>query len=93
MKNRNKNICAALICAGVFSIVCLLIAYVLPWCSEAGYAGEVIRHSYRHGRDATPLFYTESERTWEIMQKMDKESNVSDKVEGAEKARAGQGSG
>lgn len=47
--------------------VVVLMAWVLPWAGARGYAGEVIRANLREGRDATALFYTESERTLEIV--------------------------
>lgn len=50
--------------------VVVLIAWVLPWAGARGYAGEVIRANLREGRDATALFYTESERTLEIAEQV-----------------------
>lgn len=54
--------------------VLVLIGWVLPWVGARGYAGEVIRANLRDGRDATPLFYTESERTLEIAEQVQRRS-------------------
>lgn len=43
------------------------IARILPWLAEHGYAGRVIQENIRNDRDATALFYTDHERTWEIL--------------------------
>lgn len=53
------------VCAAGITLV--LVAWILPWAGSRGYAGEVIRANLRDGRDATALFYTESERTLEIV--------------------------
>ncbi|GMU90947.1 MAG: hypothetical protein AMXMBFR4_00050 [Candidatus Hydrogenedentota bacterium] len=58
---RNVGICAAAI-----GVAILLLSTVLPWLSQNGYAGQVIQRNYRDTIDATPLFYTECERTAEI---------------------------
>ena len=50
------------VCGALF-----LIARVLPWLAEHGYAGRVIQENMRNDRDATALFYTEDERAWEIL--------------------------
>jgi hypothetical protein len=52
----------------------ILMAWVLPWVGSRGYAGEVIRSNLRDGRDATALFYTESERTMEIVTQVEQEA-------------------
>lgn len=44
-----------------------MIAVGLPWLAENGYAGQVIQENVRTDRDASALFYTEDERTWEIL--------------------------
>ncbi|NUM52188.1 MAG: hypothetical protein HUU46_00965 [Candidatus Hydrogenedentes bacterium] len=44
-----------------------LMSTVLPWAGARGYAGSVIRNNYATGTDATALFWTESERTAEIL--------------------------
>lgn len=62
---------STLICGIACVVVAALMSTVLPWLAEEGYAGEVIQYSYRNGRDATPLFYSESERTWELMKQVD----------------------
>jgi len=48
----------------------ILVGWVLPALAESGYAGEVIQRNYREGRDATPLFYTESEETMELIRQL-----------------------
>ncbi|MBI4556889.1 MAG: hypothetical protein HY706_04835 [Candidatus Hydrogenedentes bacterium] len=55
-------------CALVVAILLIgvLISIVLPWAGTNGYAGEVIQQNFRNDRDATALFYTESERIWEL---------------------------
>ena len=75
-KTMHKQLRAAAICTATLLLVCFMIGYFLPWISEAGYAGEVIQYGYQNRRDATPLFYTESERTWDIMQRIDSEENT-----------------
>jgi hypothetical protein len=47
----------------------LLVGGALPWLAERGYAGRVIQINYREGRDATPLFYTESEEVMRMLEK------------------------
>lgn len=49
------------------TLTCALIGYVLPWAARNGYAGSVIQANYEHDRDASALFYTESERVWTIL--------------------------
>jgi hypothetical protein len=57
--------------AAAIGVAVLLLSTVLPWLSENGYAGEVIQRNYRENIDATPLFYTECERTAEISRNLD----------------------
>jgi hypothetical protein len=45
----------------------LLCAVVLPWLARSGYAGAVLQRNYDQQVDATPLFYTDSERTMEVL--------------------------
>lgn len=49
----------------------ILIAQVLPWAARNGYAGSVIRENYEQDRDASALFYSESDRVWEILRNTD----------------------
>ena len=51
----------------VLAAATLLISTLLPWLAERGWAGKVVQDNLRHGRDATALFYTESERVGEIL--------------------------
>jgi hypothetical protein len=44
-----------------------LTSTVLPGFSESGYAGDVLERNAIEDSDASALFYTESDRTWEIM--------------------------
>ncbi len=60
-----------LIWACAVAITIVLMVWVLPWAGTRGYAGEVIRANLRDGRDATPLFYTESDRTLEIVRQVE----------------------
>ena len=60
-----------LVWACAAGIVVILMAWVLPWAGARGYAGEVIRANVRDGRDATALFYTESDRTLEIVKQVE----------------------
>lgn len=48
-------------------VALLLISTVLPWLAENGYAGHVIQENVRTDRDASALFYTEDDRTWEVL--------------------------
>jgi hypothetical protein len=48
----------------------LLISTVLPWLAEHGYAGHVIQENARTDRDASALFYTEDERTWDVLERI-----------------------
>ncbi len=59
------------ICTAVLASVLVLISTVLPWLANSGYAGEVIQFSYQNQRDATPLFYSESDRTWELLDQIE----------------------
>jgi hypothetical protein len=59
------------LCLIVIAIVALPISTVLPWLAQSGFAGEVIESSYENQRDATPLFYSESDRTWEILSEVE----------------------
>ena len=45
----------------------LLMSTVLPWAGRNGFAGAVIEQNYREQNDASALFWTESERTLEIL--------------------------
>lgn len=49
------------------SAIGLLITVVLPGLARSGYAGAVIQKSYSEGRDASALFYTESDRVMDIL--------------------------
>ncbi len=60
--------------------VALLIGTVLPWLAANGYAGSVIQANYEHDRDATALFYTESERTWQILDQVDAARDAQEKT-------------
>ena len=46
----------------------VLISTVLPWLAEQGYAGRVIQENTRTDRDASALFYTEDDRSWEVLE-------------------------
>jgi hypothetical protein len=67
---RALHVVFAWLCAAGLTVI--LIAWVLPWAGARGYAGEVVRANLREGRDATALFYTESERTIEIMRTLER---------------------
>lgn len=58
-------------CTIALGLVAFMISTALPWLARSGFAGDVIEYSYTHERDATPLFYSESDRTWEIMNEVD----------------------
>lgn len=45
----------------------MLMSIVLPWAGTNGYAGAVIQNNYAVENDASALFWTESERTLEIL--------------------------
>ena len=49
------------------------IAVLLPALARGGYAGAVIQKSYDEGRDASALFYTESDRAMEILRELNQE--------------------
>lgn len=49
----------------------LLMSTVLPWAGANGYAGAVIQNNYAVENDASALFWTESERTLEILAQVD----------------------
>ena len=53
-----------------FGVAVLLISTVLPWLAKRGYAGYVIQENTRFDRDASALFYTEDERTWEVLDRI-----------------------
>lgn len=44
----------------------LLWLAVLPWAGRNGWAGPVVRHNFEQDRDASALFYSESDRVWEL---------------------------
>lgn len=68
MKETARNLGVWALAAG-FAL--LLLSTVLPWLSKNGYAGEVVQRNYLDNIDATPLFYTECERTAEIVRNID----------------------
>ncbi|MCF6283997.1 MAG: hypothetical protein L3K26_02235 [Candidatus Hydrogenedentes bacterium] len=53
-----------------FGVAVLLVSTVLPWLAENGYAGHVIQENARTDRDASALFYTEDDRTWEVLDRI-----------------------
>ncbi len=53
-----------------FGVAVLLVSTVLPWLAENGYAGHVIQENTRTDRDASALFYTEDDRTWEVLDRI-----------------------
>lgn len=59
-----------------FGIV-FVIAVLLPALTRAGYAGAVIQKSYDEGRDASALFYTESDRAMELLHEINKNKSDS----------------
>jgi hypothetical protein len=71
MKRALRNL---VVWACAVGVTIVLMAWVLPWVGSRGYAGEVIRANLRDGRDATALFYTESERTLEIVTQVEQEA-------------------
>lgn len=50
----------------------LLMSTVLPWAGTRGYAGAVIQNNYAVQNDASALFWTESDRTLEILAQIDR---------------------
>ena len=64
-----RVITSAIVVIGGVAGVAGIIGGLLPWLARTGYAGAVIRENVEYGRDATPLFYTESERTTEILRR------------------------
>jgi len=62
-----QSLRATIIFSATVLTAMLMISQVLPWLASNGYAGDVIKYSYQNELDATPLFYTESDRTWEIL--------------------------
>ncbi len=56
-----------------FGIAVLLLSTILPWLAEHGYAGHVIQENVRTNRDASALFYTEDDRTWEVLEEVSKQ--------------------
>ena len=67
MEGIRHYIRASIICVTCLMITFFCIGYVLPYMAQHGYAGDVVQYGFEHERDATPLFYSESDRTWEIM--------------------------
>lgn len=67
MTPRRSRIRATATLAFVTAVVLFMIAEGLPWLAENGYAGQVIQENVRTDRDASALFYTEDERTWEVL--------------------------
>lgn len=57
-------------------VALLLISTVLPWLAEKGYAGHVIQENVRTDRDASALFYTEDDRTWEVLERVSAKEQV-----------------
>ena len=55
------------------ALAIVLVAVVLPWAAENGYAGYVIQQNVIHDRDASALFYTESERAMQIINAFEKQ--------------------
>lgn len=53
--------------AAAAGLCVFLISTALPWLAEQGWAGKAIQETHRRGRDATGLFYTDSQRTREIL--------------------------
>jgi len=50
----------------------LVVRYVLPWAATNGYAGDVVKQNAKHDRDASALFWTESERTWTVLREVNR---------------------
>ena len=70
-----KVLWIALVWSGAIATTVLMMSTVLPWLGTRGYAGDVIRNNYATGCDATPLFWTESDRTLEILAHMERHDN------------------
>lgn len=61
----------ALVWGVAIGVTVLLMSTVLPWAGANGYAGAVIQNNYAVENDASALFWTESERTLEILAHVD----------------------
>jgi hypothetical protein len=61
-----------LVWCGAIGGTLLLMSTVLPWAGKRGYAGEVIKNNYAAQIDASALFWTESERTLDILAQIDR---------------------
>ena len=68
----------ALVWSGAIGITVLLMSTVLTWAGTRGYAGSVIQNNYKQQNDATALFWTESPRTLEILERMDRQRSKND---------------
>ncbi|MCC6795348.1 MAG: hypothetical protein IT366_09540 [Candidatus Hydrogenedentes bacterium] len=55
------------------SATLLLMSTLLPWAGTRGYAGSVIQNNYAQRNDATALFWTESPRTLELLEQIDRQ--------------------
>jgi hypothetical protein len=47
-------------------VIAVVVLCVLPWLAREGYAGPLVLENVEQHRDASALFYTESERVMEI---------------------------
>lgn len=61
----------ALVWGVAVAVTVLLMSRVLPWAGTHGYAGTVIQNNYAVQNDASALFWTESDRTLEILAHID----------------------
>ena len=67
MSARRPTVRSVAVLVAVAGVVIFMISTGLPWLAEHGYAGQVIQENVRTDRDASALFYTEDERTWEVV--------------------------
>ncbi|MBI1319607.1 MAG: hypothetical protein GC168_11770 [Candidatus Hydrogenedens sp.] len=55
------------------ALVLLLVGGIMPWLAEHGYAGRLVQTNYREGRDASPMFYSDSEEVMALLKRMSDE--------------------